>query len=40
MHFSKAGIAKKAGSSVADSLSRVLDMYDRDSMIFSDGSGA
>ncbi|MFI5132883.1 MAG: 3-oxoacyl-ACP synthase III family protein [Chitinophagales bacterium] len=38
--FFKAGIAKKALIVGAEALSRVLDMYDRDSMIFSDGAGA
>lgn len=38
--FFKAGIAKKALVVGAETLSRVLDMYDRDSMIFSDGAGA
>ncbi len=38
--FFKAGIAKKALVIGAETLSRVLDMYDRDSMIFSDGAGA
>ncbi|MEI9909284.1 MAG: ketoacyl-ACP synthase III [Bacteroidota bacterium] len=38
--FFKAGIAKKALVIGAETLSRVIDMYDRDSMIFSDGAGA
>ena len=38
--FFKAGIAKKILVIGAEALSRVLDMYDRDSMIFSDGAGA
>ncbi|MBK9152287.1 MAG: ketoacyl-ACP synthase III [Saprospiraceae bacterium] len=38
--FFKAGIAKKALVIGAETLSRVLDPYDRDSMIFSDGAGA
>jgi 3-oxoacyl-[acyl-carrier-protein] synthase III len=38
--FFKAGIAKRALVIGAETLSRVLDMYDRDSMIFSDGAGA
>jgi len=38
--FFKAGIAKKALVVGAEMLSRVIDMYDRDSMIFSDGAGA
>lgn len=38
--FFKAGIAKKALIIGAETLSRVLDVYDRDSMIFSDGAGA
>lgn len=38
--FFKAGMAKKALLVGAETLSRVLDMYDRDSMIFSDGAGA
>ena len=40
MLFFKAGIAKKALVIGAETLSRVIDMYDRDSMIFSDGAGA
>ncbi len=38
--FFKAGIAKKALVIGAETLSRVIDPYDRDSMIFSDGAGA
>jgi 3-oxoacyl-[acyl-carrier-protein] synthase-3 len=38
--FFKAGIAKKALVIGAETLSRVIDQYDRDSMIFSDGAGA
>lgn len=38
--FFKAGIAKKALVIGTETLSRVLDVYDRDSMIFSDGAGA
>jgi 3-oxoacyl-[acyl-carrier-protein] synthase-3 len=38
--FFKAGVAKKALVIGTETLSRVLDMYDRDSMIFSDGAGA
>jgi 3-oxoacyl-[acyl-carrier-protein] synthase-3 len=38
--FFKAGIAKKVLVIGAETLSRVIDMYDRDSMIFSDGAGA
>lgn len=38
--FFKAGMARKALVIGAETLSRVLDMYDRDSMIFSDGAGA
>jgi 3-oxoacyl-[acyl-carrier-protein] synthase-3 len=38
--FFKAGVAKKALVVGAEMLSRVIDMYDRDSMIFSDGAGA
>lgn len=38
--FFKAGIAKKALVIGTETLSRVLDKYDRDSMIFSDGAGA
>lgn len=38
--FFKAGIAKNALVIGAETLSRVIDKYDRDSMIFSDGAGA
>lgn len=38
--YFKAGIAKKALVIGTETLSRVLDVYDRDSMIFSDGAGA
>jgi 3-oxoacyl-[acyl-carrier-protein] synthase-3 len=38
--FFKAGVAKKALVIGAETLSRVIDVYDRDSMIFSDGAGA
>lgn len=38
--FFKAGMAKTALIIGADTLSRVLDPHDRDSMIFSDGAGA
>lgn len=38
--FFKAGIARKALIIGAETLSRVVDCYDRDSMIFSDGAGA
>lgn len=38
--FFKAGIAGKALIVGTETLSRVIDMYDRDSMIFSDGAGA
>lgn len=38
--FIKAGVAKKALVIGTETLSRVLDRYDRDSMIFSDGAGA
>jgi 3-oxoacyl-[acyl-carrier-protein] synthase III len=38
--FFKAGIAKKALIIGTETLSRVLDKYDRDSMIFADGAGA
>jgi len=38
--YFKAGVAKKALVIGTETLSRVLDMYDRDSMIFSDGAGA
>ena len=38
--FFKAGIARKALIVGTETLSRVIDKYDRDSMIFSDGAGA
>ncbi len=38
--FFKAGVAKKILVVGAETLSRVIDPYDRDSMIFSDGAGA
>ena len=38
--FIKAGIAKKCLVIGAETLSRVVDPYDRDSMIYSDGAGA
>ncbi|MFZ1369375.1 MAG: ketoacyl-ACP synthase III [Ferruginibacter sp.] len=38
--FFKSGIAKKCLVIGTETLSRVLDVYDRDSMIFSDGAGA
>lgn len=38
--YFKAGIAKKALVIGTETLSRVIDVYDRDSMIFSDGAGA
>ncbi len=38
--FFKAGIARKALIIGTETLSRVIDMYDRDSMIFADGAGA
>lgn len=38
--FFKAGLAKKALIIGTETLSRVIDEYDRDSMIFSDGAGA
>ena len=38
--FIKAGIAKKCLVIGAETLSRVVDKYDRDAMIFSDGAGA
>jgi 3-oxoacyl-[acyl-carrier-protein] synthase III len=38
--FFKAGIAKKCLVIGTETLSRVLDVHDRDSMIFSDGAGA
>ena len=38
--YFKAGIAKRCLVIGTETLSRVLDVYDRDSMIFSDGAGA
>jgi 3-oxoacyl-[acyl-carrier-protein] synthase-3 len=38
--YFKAGLAKKCLVIGTETLSRVLDIYDRDSMIFSDGAGA
>ncbi len=38
--YFKAGTAKRCLVIGTETLSRVLDMYDRDSMIFSDGAGA
>ncbi len=38
--FIKAGLAKKCLIIGAETLSRVIDPYDRDSMIYSDGAGA
>jgi 3-oxoacyl-[acyl-carrier-protein] synthase-3 len=38
--FIKAGMANKCLVIGAETLSRVVDKYDRDSMIFSDGAGA
>lgn len=38
--FFKAGVAKKILVIGTETLSRVIDVYDRDSMIFSDGAGA
>ncbi len=38
--FIKAGMAKKCLVIGAETLSRVVDVHDRDSMIFSDGAGA
>jgi 3-oxoacyl-[acyl-carrier-protein] synthase III len=38
--FIKAGMAKKCLVIGAETLSRVIDMHDRDSMIYSDGAGA
>ncbi len=38
--FFKAGTAKKCLIIGTETLSRVIDIYDRDSMIFSDGAGA
>ncbi len=38
--FIKAGMAKKCLVIGADALSRVVDIFDRDSMIYADGAGA
>ncbi len=38
--YFKAGVAKKVLVIGTETLSRVIDTYDRDSMIFSDGAGA
>lgn len=38
--FFKAGIAKKCLVVGTETLSRVIDLFDRDSMIFADGAGA
>ncbi|HTE11744.1 MAG TPA: ketoacyl-ACP synthase III, partial [Chitinophagaceae bacterium] len=38
--FFKGGLAKKCLVIGAETLSRVIDLYDRDSMIFADGAGA
>ncbi len=38
--FMKAGMANKAMVIGVDALSRIIDPYDRDSMIFADGAGA
>lgn len=38
--FIKAGMAKKCMVIGAETLSRVVDLHDRDSMIYSDGAGA
>jgi 3-oxoacyl-[acyl-carrier-protein] synthase-3 len=38
--FIKSGLAKRCLVIGADTLSRVVDPYDRDSMIFADGAGA
>jgi 3-oxoacyl-[acyl-carrier-protein] synthase-3 len=38
--FFKAGMAKRILVVGTETLSRVIDMYDRDSMLFSDGAGA
>lgn len=38
--FIKSGIAKKCLVIGAETLSRIIDQYDRDSMIYSDGAGA
>lgn len=38
--FIKSGMAKRCLVVAAETLSRVIDMHDRDSMIYSDGAGA
>jgi 3-oxoacyl-[acyl-carrier-protein] synthase-3 len=38
--FIRSGLAKRCLVIAAETLSRVLDMHDRDSMIYADGSGA
>ena len=38
--FIKSGMAKRCLAIGADTLSRVVDQYDRDTMIFADGAGA
>jgi len=38
--FIKSGIAKKCMVIGAETLSRIVDPHDRDSMIYSDGAGA
>ena len=38
--FIKAGVAKKCLVIGAETLSRVIDLHDRDSMIYADGAGA
>lgn len=38
--YMKAGVAKRCLVIGTETLSRVIDIYDRDSMIFSDGAGA
>lgn len=38
--FIKSGLAKRCLVIGADTISRVVDVYDRDTMIFSDGAGA
>jgi len=38
--FIRSGLAKRCLVVAAETLSRVLDMHDRDSMIYSDGAGA
>ncbi|WP_378178046.1 3-oxoacyl-ACP synthase III family protein [Aquimarina sp. SS2-1] len=40
LSFMKSGMAKKCLIIGAETLSRVIDPYDRDSMIYADGSGA